>query len=124
MLDRFTEVGLIDDRSFAEAWVSSRQRSRGLAKRALASELRDKGVAGDVVADALDGIDPASEEAAARELVRRKLRSMRGLDPPVRHRRLMGALARKGHSAEVAQRAIRAELADAVDEADEPIGPF
>ena len=44
MLDRFTEVGLIDDAAFARAWVSSRQAGRGLARRALSAELRAKGV--------------------------------------------------------------------------------
>jgi regulatory protein len=40
VLDRYTEVGLIDDAAFARAWVSSRQAGRGLARRALSSELR------------------------------------------------------------------------------------
>ena len=36
--------GLVDDEAFARSWVESRQRSRGLARRALAQELRRKGV--------------------------------------------------------------------------------
>ena len=43
VLDRFTEVGLIDDAAFARAWVSSRQAGRGLARRALSAELRRQG---------------------------------------------------------------------------------
>jgi regulatory protein len=37
LLDRFTEVGLVDDEAFARAWVESRQRGRGLARRALSA---------------------------------------------------------------------------------------
>src|SRR4029078_7934366 len=44
VVDRFTEVALIDDAAFARAWVSSRQSGRGLARRALSAELRAEGV--------------------------------------------------------------------------------
>ena len=36
LLDRFEEVGLVDDAAFARAWVEGRHASRGLATRALA----------------------------------------------------------------------------------------
>jgi len=110
LLDRFTEVGLIDDEAFARAWVESRQRGRGLARRALAQELRRKGVEPDVAAGALDEVQPEDEASAARALVRRKLPSVRTVAEPARTRRLMGMLARKGYSAGVALDAIRAEL--------------
>jgi len=112
VLDRFEEVGLIDDAAFARSWVESRQRGRGLARRALAQELRRKGVDNEVAREALDEIDPGDEETAARDLVRRKLRSMGRLDPQARVRRLTGMLARKGYSAGLAYRVVRDELAD------------
>ena len=40
VLGRFTEVGLIDDEAFAQAWVRSRHTGKGLAPRALSAELR------------------------------------------------------------------------------------
>ena len=97
VLDRFTEVGLIDDAAFATAWVDSRHRGRGLGKRALAQELRRRGVDDELARDALDELDPDQEEETARALVRRKLRSMRSLDRQVAMRRLLGMLARKGY---------------------------
>lgn len=109
VLDRYTEVGLIDDAAFAHAWVSTRQAGRGLATRALAQELRRKGIAKDIAGQALASLDPDAEESAARALVRRKLRSMRGLDSAVVTRRLLGQLARKGYPVEVASRVIRQE---------------
>ena len=57
LLDRFTEVGLIDDAAFARQWVESRHRSRGLAPRALAQELRRKGVGDEEAKAALEQID-------------------------------------------------------------------
>ena len=58
LLDRFTEVGLIDDAAFARLWVESRQSGKGLARRALAAELRRKGVADEVVREVLDDLEP------------------------------------------------------------------
>src|SRR6195952_4225749 len=95
LLDRFEEVGLVDDAAFAKLWVEQRQPGRGLARRALAQELRRKGIDDD---EALDEIDPDDEVESARVLVRRKLGSVRGLDQQVAVRRLTGMLARKGHS--------------------------
>jgi regulatory protein len=112
VLDRFGEVGLIDDDAFAKAWVETRHRGRGLARRALAQELRTKGVDTDVARAALDQLDPASEEAAARALVARKLRSTRGVPAPARLRRLAGMLARKGYPQGLAMRVVRDALAE------------
>ena len=97
LLDRFEEVGLVDDAAFARGWVEQRQSGRGLARRALAQELRRKGIDDEVAREALDEIDPDDEVAAARTLVRRKLRTVRGLEQQVAVRRLTGMLARKGY---------------------------
>ena len=112
VLDRFTEVGLIDDAAFAEAWVRSRQTRRGLAPRALARELRDKGVAEPIVADAIAAVDRDEVESAARTLARRKARASVGLPVEVRVRRLAGMLARKGYPSDIALRAVRDVLAE------------
>ena len=111
LLDRFTEVGLIDDEAFARAWVESRMAGKGLARRALAAELRRKGIDDQLAREVLDGVDADEEDAAARAVVRRKLRTTRGLDPQVRMRRLVGALARKGYPPGAAMRVVREEMA-------------
>ncbi len=113
VLDRFGQVGLVDDAAFASAWVDSRHAGRGLGRRALGDELRRKGVDQEVTSVALEQVSDADELAAARGLVRRKLGSTRGLDPARRDRRLLGMLARRGYPAGTAWAAIKAELADA-----------
>ncbi|QTE01314.1 recombination regulator RecX [Streptomyces cyanogenus] len=110
VLERFQEVGLIDDGAFADAWVESRHHGRGLARRALARELRTKGVDSALIDDAVAQLDPEQEEATARELVARKLRATRGLDRDKRIRRLAGMLARKGYSEGMALRVVRQAL--------------
>ncbi|MDX6360940.1 MAG: regulatory protein, partial [Nocardioidaceae bacterium] len=107
LLDRFGEVGLVDDEAFARAWVESRQRSRGLARRALAQELRRKGVDDETARTELDELDPDQEAQAAHDLVRKKARSMHNLDRAVATRRLVGMLARKGYPPGLAYRIVR-----------------
>ncbi|MFJ3218755.1 regulatory protein RecX [Kitasatospora sp. NPDC086801] len=110
VLTRLEEAGLIDDAAFAAAWVESRHAVRGLSRRALAQELRTKGVAADLVEQAVAQLDHDDETEAARALVDRKLRATRGLDPQVRTRRLVGVLARRGYSEGLAFRVVRSAL--------------
>lgn len=110
VLSRFEDVGLIDDAAFAGAWVESRHHSRGLARRALARELRTKGVESTLIDEAVGQLDVEQEEQTARELVDRKLRSTRGLDREKRLRRLAGILARKGYPEGLALRVVRQAL--------------
>jgi regulatory protein len=122
VLDRFDEVGLIDDAAFAGQWVRSRHEHRGLGRRAIAVELRRKGVADDVAGEALAGVDAASEARRARELVDRKLRSL-ALDTPEKRatagRKLVGMLARKGYGAGTAYQVVREALAEHGADVDE-----
>lgn len=103
VLSRFTDIGLIDDQAFAQAWVQSRHTGRGLGRRALAVELRRKGVTQELIDDALDPVDAESERTVARGLAERKLRSMPGdLPSTTKARRLSGLLARRGFPADIA----------------------
>ena len=124
LLDRFEEVGLVDDEAFARSWVQSRQSGKGLARRALAHELRRKGVANETAAIALDEVDPDDEVEAARTLVRRKLRTVARLDRDVAVRRLTGMLARKGYPAAVCFRVVREELESLGHETDDLADPI
>ncbi|MFD7629088.1 recombination regulator RecX [Streptomyces sp. NPDC059851] len=121
VLSRFEEVGLIDDAAFAGAWVESRHRGRGLARRALAQELRTKGVQASLVQEALDQLDSEQEEQTARELVERKLRATRGLERDKRIRRLAGMLARKGYPEGMALRVVRRALESEGEDMDDAL---
>ncbi|MEV8569206.1 recombination regulator RecX [Streptomyces sp. NPDC051322] len=125
VLSRFEEVGLIDDAAFADAWVESRHRGRGLARRALARELRTKGVDSALIDEAVGQLDSEQEEETARELVARRLPSTRGLDRDKRLRRLAGMLARKGYPEGTALRVVRRALEEESEEPrnDGPVAP-
>jgi regulatory protein len=136
VLGRFADVKLIDDAMFANAWVESRHHGRGLSGRALAAELRHRGVASGDIQAALDRLGPEQEIATARSLVARRLAATRGQPTPARVRRLIGVLARKGYSQALAYRVAREaleqegvdlaaaglDLSDEPDESGEPGG--
>ena len=111
VLDRFTEVGLVDDRAFADAWVRTRHAQRGLSRRALAHELRHKGVADDLVAEAVAEVGDDDEQRAAEDLVARRLPALQRFDREVQLRRLVGMLARKGYPGGLAMQVARAAVA-------------
>jgi regulatory protein len=118
VLARFAEVGLIDDAAFARAWVESRHHSRGLARKALAVELRQRGISDEEVRAAVDSLGPQDEIAAARRLVMKRIAATRGRPLPARARQLLGMLARKGYSAGLAAQVVREALDQ--EEADDP----
>jgi regulatory protein len=123
VLDRFEEVRLVDDAEYAELWVRSRHTGRGLARRALAQELRHRGVDAETASEALDQLDDDTELQTARELVARRLTSTRRLDRDARIRRLAGMLARKGYSSGVAMRVVREALDAEGEDIDDLTGP-
>ncbi len=118
VLGRLDEVGLVDDAAFAELWVRSRHTYQGLGRRALATELRRKGVADDVAAEAVATVDADAEEERARQLVRKRIRSLSGADEAARIRKLVGMLARRGYPEGLAFRVVRDELRAAGEETD------
>lgn len=111
VLDRLVEVGLLDDVAFAEEWVRSRRANSGKGKRALATELRTKGVDPDVIAETLDSVDAGEWRVQAEELVAAKLRRDKLDDEMKVTRRLVGMLARRGYSQGMAFDVVRTQLA-------------
>lgn len=112
VLDRFTEVGLIDDLAYARGWVTSRHGTRGLGKRAVAQELRRKGVTDDIIAEALDPIDPDQERTRALQLARSRYPQVMNLPYATQVRRLMGALTRRGYDVGLASAVVREVISE------------
>jgi regulatory protein len=107
VLDRFENVGLVDDVGYAEAFVESRHQIRGQGGLALAFELRRRGVADEVAAQALAALDADRQFATACRLAQARLARLGGLSAEVRTRRVAGFLARKGYPGDVVARAVR-----------------
>ena len=116
-IERLLELGMLDDRAFAEAWIASRDRARPRGERVLRQELLEKGVDRALIDDLLDerrtgvegeAIEPDIE--AARRLLERNARSLARIgDPRQRRARAYALLARNGFDPDVC-REIAAEV--------------
>ena len=101
-LDRFEEVGLINDQALASNYVSSQHERKGLGKNALRQQLRSKGVSDDVALEAISQISDDQEFQAAFALACKKIRSLQRDDAKTQLRKIVGVLARKGYSSNLA----------------------
>ena len=97
-LDRFEELGLINDQTFSENYVSTTHERRKLGKKALKQQLRSKGVSEEIAIQAIAQISEDDEFKAALALALKKIRSIQKDDPQSQIRKIVGLLARKGYS--------------------------
>ncbi|SLF88517.1 recombination regulator RecX [Mycobacteroides abscessus] len=119
IMDRLATAGLVNDAGFATQWVQSRHTYSGKGKRALAAELRTKGVSAENAAAALAQIDGEAERSRAAELVTKKLRSENLDDGGIKAaRRLVAMLARRGYGQSMAYDVVKNALASEKDRRD------
>jgi len=102
VIRRLEELGLLDDKEFAKAWVEERLRLRPRWRRALWQELARKGISREIVEEALDeGLSEVEECEVAEGLLRGMERRYRNLDPEKAIRRMQGFLLRRGFTWEI-----------------------
>lgn len=106
-LTRLTELGYVDDRAFARYWIESRERSSPRGRQALRYELRQKGIADEVIESALAETNPLdSAVRAAQSAVRR----WRGLSRAAFRQKLGAFLSRRGFDYETVHEAVSVML--------------
>lgn len=112
-LERMTQQGWLDDLAFARFWVEDRLRFRPMGHRALSYELRQKGVAAEIIETALADADSLD---AARRAARRSLRRLRHETPEQLRRKLWGSLQRRGFEAELCREVVEELLEELLTE--------
>lgn len=119
VLDRVSSMGYIDDAEYAQEWVRSRHRSRGLAPSVLKRELINKNVDLDVIEAALGQLTPDETQVRAYELAAKRYRSLMSVDHAIAVRRIASLLQRKGYPPsmcfQVAKETVGAQLDADVD---------
>ena len=91
ILNKLSNIGLIDDKKFAKAFVHDRRLLRPASRRKLINELRKKHLDDETIQEAV-GDDPQDEQAVLREVIARKRRQSKYHDT----NKLMQYLARQG----------------------------
>jgi regulatory protein len=114
-LDRFEEVGLINDQALASNYVASQHQRKGVGKNALRQQLRAKGISDEVALEAISQITDDQEFQAAFALACKKIRSLQRDDAKTQLRKIVNVLARKGYSSNLAFRVAKEVIADLPD---------
>jgi regulatory protein len=113
VMAKLVNWGYVNDADFARYWTENRVQHKPRGRRLLEQELRQKGLAQDLVRETLDEAE-LDEDEGALALARDRLR--RGgdaqLEPAVRQRRLSGFLARRGYSYDVIKRVMKQVFAE------------
>lgn len=92
-LERLKESRLVDDEQFGRAWVENRNAFRPRSVRALAVELRQKGLSDEAAKSAMEGLD---EQALAYQAGLKKMRRLQSTEWEDFRRKLSEFLARRG----------------------------
>ena len=100
VIERFSELGYLDDADFARRWIQTREQLAPRGTRLLKQELRQKGIDADLADEALADADLDELETATR-IAERRLPKMTGLDRDTQRRRLAGYLERRGFSHDI-----------------------
>jgi regulatory protein len=102
VVERLSESGLLDDKMFAESWIASRQALKPRSRVRLQQELAVKGVAKQVIQEALAELGEEGELQALERIIAKKRRLGQYQDPE----KLMSYLLRQGYSFDKAKEAL------------------
>jgi regulatory protein len=110
-ISRLREQGLLDDAAFAQSFTRAKVLGAQQSRRRVQQDLARKGVPREV-SDAAIATVFEDEQVDQREIVeqaaRKKLRTLKNVEPAVRRRRLYAFLARRGYDSEDVRRAMEA----------------
>jgi regulatory protein len=97
LIERYQEVGLLDDEALARTIARTRHHERGQARRAITQELVRKEFPAHIIEAALSQISDDDERDAARGLAAKRWAQLEGVPEEARTRRVVGMLGRKGY---------------------------
>lgn len=123
LLDKLTQVGLLDDRRFAKAWIQSRDSFRPRGNSVLRLELIKKGVSQAIIqevlaerAEEMEAEERPDQVKLAREIIELKKRQYAHLKPEIRKRRVMALLMRRGFSYDIVKHVLNDSLPNQSEE--------
>jgi regulatory protein len=103
VLERLVQLGLVDDTRFAQDWIENRGEFHPRSRRALAFELKQRGVDMQTIENSLETLD---EERLALQAARKHARKLDGLDWQSFRQKMYSFLARRGFNYEISAPAV------------------
>lgn len=106
---RLQSQGFVDDAAYARGVARARTLGGGISRRKVITVLRQKGIAADVAAEAMDATlaDVSLDEyGAALAAAQKRARALSSIEPAKRRQRLYAFLARRGYDTDVVRRVV------------------
>ena len=102
ILNKLSDIGLLSDEAFARSWVESRRLLKPVSRRRLTQELRQKGIASDIIEIVMEE-DQTSDTQTLQDLIERKRKQTKYRDGT----KLMQYLSRQGYGYDDIKNALR-----------------
>ncbi len=106
IIKKLADLKMIDDLAFASWWSEQRQTFRPEGQRLLKMELKNKGIAKEIIDQALKEQKPVSQLAMAEKLLAKKKNQLQKLSFEERKKKIYGLLLRRGFSYETVKKLI------------------
>ena len=101
------DIGLLDDRAFTKSWIAYRL-ARPFGFRRICAELQQKGVAKDIIEEAItEAKGEYAEDKTVLDLALRRWERLSGIDPQKKKKRVFDFLVRRGYSMDAVIKVIK-----------------
>lgn len=111
VMKELEHYGYIDDKSFAESYISDRIKFNPRGRALIKLELKKRGIDNAIIENALEEIlDEKQEEEMARKIAAKKVRMMTGKDPKKVCVKIIFHLKSKGFPSNIIHKAIDKEV--------------
>jgi regulatory protein len=108
ILNKLSNIGLLDDETYSQAWIDSRRLLKPSSQRRLVQELRQKHVSEDIIKKVLAG-SPTDEQTTIKQLILKKQRQSKYRNDKLK---LIQYLARQGFNYADIKAALSTEIED------------
>lgn len=109
-VERLKDLGLVNDRAYAEDFIRTRLATKPLSRRRLYEQLMAHELDRAVIEEALAGVDDAAERDNARAVADKYARQLAELPAEERAARVLKRLLSRGYAYDDAEAAVRASL--------------
>lgn len=111
-IERLTELGLLDDRRYAQRFVETRLATKPISRRHLFEQLKGHGLSDADIDEALALVEEETERENALAVAQKFARQFSALEPEKRRERVLLRLQARGFSYDVARRAVKSALSE------------
>ena len=109
-VERLKELGLLDDRAFAEAFIRSRLATKPVSRRKLYEQLLSHELPRELIEEALGAVDDLAEQDNALAVAEKYARQMEALPEDERAQRVLQRLLTRGYAYDDAAAAVESSL--------------